>query len=148
MDPYVVLGVDRVAGPDEIEAAYARRSRLHDPAAQSTEAERTAAERYHAELADAYRVLLGTTPPRPAERPASAAESGTGAAPTAVRATKGDTRSPGRDLLVVLGTLVAAYLVIQLSVTVAPGFDGLLFGVVAAVALVAGVLVRERSRRT
>jgi len=160
MDPYVVLGVDRVAGPDEIEAAYARRSRLHDPDAQSTDAERAAAERYNAELGDAYRALLGTTAPElpPTLLPGGNALGGNapggsanGARPsmrpaTAVRPSTGTTPSPGRSVLVVVGTLVGAYLLIQVSVTVAPGLGGLIFGIVAAVALVGFMLMREHSR--
>lgn len=151
MDPYVVLGVDRVASPDEIEAAYARRSRLHDPDAQSTDTERAAAERYHAELRDAYRALLATAPPELPGDGNTPARSVNGAGPsvrpaTAVRRSAGTTPSPARGLIVVVGTLVGAYLLIQVSVTVAPGFGGLIFGVVAAVALVGFMLVREHSR--
>ncbi len=150
MDPYVVLGVDRVAGPDEIEAAFARRSRLHHPDSQSTDAERAAAERYHAELADAYRALLGTAP-HPATGDASARgmpQGRSGASLATDTAVRPPTRapSPARGLLVVLGTLLGAYLVLQVSVTIAPGFGGLILGIVGALALVSFVLVREHNR--
>jgi hypothetical protein len=151
MDPYAVLGVDRVAGPDEIDAAYTRRRRLHDPAAQETDEERAAAERFHAELDDAYRTLLGTIPSGPGVSAtgddATASASTRTARRPASRPAARATSTPGRDVLVVLGTLVGAYVVILLSVTVAPGFGGLILGVVAAVALVSAVLVRERGRR-
>ncbi|MGZ8766386.1 MAG: J domain-containing protein [Acidimicrobiia bacterium] len=151
MDPYVVLGVDRVASPDEIDAAYARRRRLHDPATQTTEAERSAAEVYHAELADAYQALLGTTPPETSDdgvgRPGSMVGRSTGRGTTAVRPTK-RAPSPGRDALVVLGTLVGAYVVIQVPVALGFGFGGLIVGFVAAIALVAVALAHEHGRRT
>ena len=163
VDPYVVLGVDSDASPDEIEAAYTRRGRLHDPEAQASASDRTAAERYHAELADAYRALLGTAPPEPA--PAGAARTGTegggteGGGTTTRRSTTDDKTTvlrpvkeagptPGRDVFVVLGTLVAVYVVVQVPVAAGLGVTGLVVGFLAALALVTVVLVHERGRRT
>jgi hypothetical protein len=150
MDPYVVLGVDRDARPDEIDAAFARRSRLHQPTAQESPAERAAAERYHAELADAYRALLGTSPPEvTTDARTDAGASGTRRAgartDTATRpAPRPD--SPARGLFVVVGSLVGAYLVVLIAVSVAPGIVGLVGGVVAALGLVSFMLVREHNR--
>lgn len=151
MDPYVVLGVDPGASPDEIDHAYARRRRLHDPTKQATESDRSAAQRFHAELADAYRALLGTAPPSTGGR------GGTGshlrdrpnrddrAMPVCPRK---QGPSPGRDVLVVLGTLVGAYVAFQVPVALGFGFGGLIIGLIAAVALVAVVLAHEHSPRT
>ncbi len=158
VDPYVVLGVDSDASPDEIDAAYVRRGRLHDPAAQTTPSDRSAAERYHAELADAYRTLLGTAPPEPVRDAAGGSDSDAGASTTrpatpgskitVLRPTKQAGPTPGRDILVVLGTLVAMYVVVQVPVAAGFGFAGLVVGFLAALALVTVVLVHERGRRT
>jgi hypothetical protein len=151
VDPYVVLGVESGASPDEIEAAYVRRGRLHDPTVQETDAERTAAERYHAELADAYRALLGTAPPVAPSVRAVGSDSPSVRHDPARGSTVIGPRprgpSPGRDVLVVLGTLVAAFVVFQLPVALGFGFGGLIIGVIAAVALVGVVLAHERRRR-
>ena len=151
MDPYAVLGVDPGASPGEIDDAYARRRRLHDPANQATESDRTAAQRFQAELADAYRALLGTTPHSRGDGDETGSDLRDGLDPNdrAVRVRpKKQGPTPGRDALVVLGTLVGAYLVFQVPVALGFGFGGLIIGLIAAVALVAVVLAREHARHS
>src|SRR4051794_578113 len=82
MDPYVVLGVRPDAAPDEIDAAYARRVRLHDPDPQDPEDGRGAPRRSRSELGDASRALLGAAP-------RSAAPAATGDGPAGPATTSG-----------------------------------------------------------
>jgi hypothetical protein len=139
VDPYVVLGVAPGASPAEIDAAYARRLRLHDPAQQATDDDRNAARRFHAELGEAYRSVLGTAPPAPTPDP-----------PGAPRATPVGPSRPrgGRDWLVVLGALVAAYLLIQVPVALGFGLGGAVAGWVAAIAVIVFALVKLHKRRS
>lgn len=71
MDPHLVLGLAHDATPAEIDSAYVRRLRLHDPDRQADDAARDAALRYRAEIEAAYAAItgdarVGTTPPEPA----------------------------------------------------------------------------------
>jgi len=148
MDPYVVLGVQPGSTPAEIDDAFARRSRLHDPAGQATESDRNAAERFHAELGEAYRAVLGTAPPGPAPG-ASVGDpkSGTPARATGTALKRKDP-SPGRDWLFFLGAVLVAYIVLQVPVALGFGFGGAIVGWIAAIGVMVGALVRLRTRRT
>jgi hypothetical protein len=161
VDPYVVLGVDPAASPDEIDDAYARRQRLHDPTNQGSDADRSAAQRFQTELAEAYRALLGTSPPKAANAEVRATDFRNGRSPDqpgpdhpgpdqggkAVRPVKQGS-SPGRGILVVIGTLLGVWVVIQVPVALGFGFLGLIIGFLGSLALVALVLAREHGRST
>ena len=142
MDPYVVLGVKPDSTPAEIDDAYARRQRLHDPTDQTTESDRSAAERFQAELADAYRAVLGTAPP-----PATtgvAGQPGTDNGPR--HPPKRVEPSPGRDWLFFLGAVLVAYVVLQVPLALGFGFGGAVVGWIAAIGVIVGALVKLRNR--
>jgi hypothetical protein len=57
MDPYAVLGVSRSATREEVEAAYRRRLRIHDPDKQTSDDDRAAAIRFRSEVQQAYEAI-------------------------------------------------------------------------------------------
>ncbi len=142
MDPYVVLGVKPDSTPAEIDDAYARRRRLHDPANQTSESDRSAAERFQAELGDAYQALLGTAPPSSTN--GTAGQPGVDTGPR--HQPKRVERSPGRDWLFFLGAVLVAYVVLQVPLALGFGFGGAVVGWIAAIGVMVGALVKLRNR--
>jgi hypothetical protein len=140
VEPHAVLGVDEDASPADVDRAYARRRRLHEVGAQTSEDARAAARRYRAMLDDAYRSLLGADPPA-APPDADATD--------VTLASRGSTpsRSAQHEWLIALGALVVAYLLVQLPVALGFGLVGAVFGWFAAIGVVACTLVRLRARR-
>jgi hypothetical protein len=141
VDPHAVLGVDEGASPADVDRAYARRRRLHEVGAQTSEDARAAAHRYRAMLDDAYRSLLGADPPAAPQPDADATD--------VTLASRGSTpsRSAQHEWLIALGALVVAYLLVQLPVALGFGLVGAVFGWFAAIGVVACTLVRLRARR-
>jgi hypothetical protein len=147
MDPYVVLGVDPGASPAEIDAAFARRRRLHDPATQRSETDRDAARRFQAELGDAYRALLGTAPPSQSTSTSTSTATSPGAAAAPTGTTKRPGASPGRDWLFFLGAVIAAYIVLQVPLALGLGFVGAIIGWLGAIGVMIVALAKLHGRR-
>ncbi len=154
MDPYAVLGVSPDAGREEVEAAYQRRLRLHDPDKQTSDDGRAAAIRFRTEVQQAYTAILGADrpllpsgPTDPTGRPLSSGRPNLPPLPTdAMRRSprrKAEPKPPlgvGGWLAIVVGTLVV------LALVRAPLQYGL--GIVPAAicwVLAVGVLIAGRS---
>lgn len=146
MDPYVVLGVDPGSSPAEIDAAFARRRRLHDPATQATETDRDAAKRFQAELGDAYRAVLGTAPPPQSTSTSTSTSPGAATTPTGSPERVGS--SPGRDWLFFLGAVITAYIVLQVPLALGLGLVGAIIGWLGAIGVMIVALAKLHGRRT